>query len=178
MNDRGMVTGPGTIRFERMLPGPIERAWAHLAEPDRRARWFCGGAIEPRVGGRFDLDFDHRRITDRAEATPEEYGAMAEGIHFEGRVTAWDPPRRFGYAWIEEDFGESEVTFDLAAAGDGVRLTVTHRGLGDDERVSAAAGWHAHLDILGDDLAGRPRRAFWSEHAKHEVAYASTKGFA
>ena len=171
MNERGEVIAPGTIRFERLLPGPLDRTWDFLIEPGKRARWFCGGAIEPRVGGRFALEFDHRRISDRPEPTPGEYEAMAEGIQFEGRVTAWDPPRRFGYAWIEEEFGESEVTFDLAPEGDRVRFVVTHRGLGDDELVSAAAGWHAHLDILADDLEGKPRRAFWSAHARHEVTY-------
>jgi len=27
MDDYGIITEPGTIRFERLLPGPIERVW-------------------------------------------------------------------------------------------------------------------------------------------------------
>ncbi|CFN67405.1 Uncharacterised protein [Bordetella pertussis] len=32
-----------SIRFERLLPGPIERVWAWLADADKRARWLAGG---------------------------------------------------------------------------------------------------------------------------------------
>jgi uncharacterized protein YndB with AHSA1/START domain len=28
MNDYGVIVGPGTVRFERLLPGPIERVWS------------------------------------------------------------------------------------------------------------------------------------------------------
>lgn len=37
MNARGVVIAPGTIRFERLLPGPIERIRDYLTEPDKRA---------------------------------------------------------------------------------------------------------------------------------------------
>ncbi len=171
MNARGVVIAPGTIRFERLLPGPIERIWDYLTEPDKPARWFCGGAMEPRVGGRFELEFDHRRISDHPEAPPAPFAVMAEGIRFEGRITAWDPPHRLAYVWIEGAFEESEVTFELTAAGERVRLVVTHCGLGDAGRVSASAGWHTHLDILEDDLGAQPRRAFWAEHSKREKEY-------
>jgi len=30
------------------LPGPIERVWEYLTDPDKRARWFAGGPMEPR----------------------------------------------------------------------------------------------------------------------------------
>lgn len=36
MKAYGDLTANDTIRFERMLPGPIERVWAHLVEPDKR----------------------------------------------------------------------------------------------------------------------------------------------
>ena len=32
----GTSTEPGTVRLERLLPGPIERAWAYLTESDKR----------------------------------------------------------------------------------------------------------------------------------------------
>ena len=37
MNDHGTLTSPDTIRFARLLPGPIERIWAHLVDPRKRA---------------------------------------------------------------------------------------------------------------------------------------------
>ncbi len=38
-------TNPTTLTVERTLPGPIERVWAYLTEPDKRARWLGGGAL-------------------------------------------------------------------------------------------------------------------------------------
>ena len=32
MSDYGERTAPGTVRLTRVLPGPIERVWAHLTE--------------------------------------------------------------------------------------------------------------------------------------------------
>jgi len=172
MTDRGRFTPPGTLTFERLLPGPIERVWEYLVDPAKRARWFCGGALEGRVGGVMELVFDDRKITDVNEPVPERYRAFAGEVRFPGRVTAWDPPRHLAFAWIESDGAESLVDFRLAAEGDRVRLVLTHTGLsGDPARISTSAGWHAHLAILGDEFAGRPRRAFWSEHAVLEREY-------
>ena len=49
MNARGVVIAPGTIRFERLLPGPIERIWDYLIEPDAsNATYFlAAAAISP-----------------------------------------------------------------------------------------------------------------------------------
>lgn len=35
MDTYGTVIAPNTIRFERLLPGPIERVWAYL--PNRKS---------------------------------------------------------------------------------------------------------------------------------------------
>jgi uncharacterized protein YndB with AHSA1/START domain len=37
-----------TVRLERLLPGPLERAWSFLTESDKRARWLAGGEWELR----------------------------------------------------------------------------------------------------------------------------------
>jgi DNA-binding transcriptional ArsR family regulator len=52
MNDYGVVTEPGTVRLERVLPGPIERVWAYLTESVQRRKWLAVGPMELRVGGR------------------------------------------------------------------------------------------------------------------------------
>ena len=46
MNDYGELLDKNTVRFERLLPGPIERVWAFLTESDKRAQWLCGGDVE------------------------------------------------------------------------------------------------------------------------------------
>lgn len=36
MSEYGVVTEPGTVRIQRVLPGPIERVWAYLTESEKR----------------------------------------------------------------------------------------------------------------------------------------------
>ena len=36
-NKPGTSPEQATVRLERMLPGPIERVWAYLVEPEKRA---------------------------------------------------------------------------------------------------------------------------------------------
>ena len=36
MSEHGIITEAGTIRFRRILPGPIDRVWAFLTEPEKR----------------------------------------------------------------------------------------------------------------------------------------------
>ncbi len=85
MNEYGSIVAPGTVRFERVLPGPIERVWAHLTESEARGRWFASGPMELRVGGKVELFFQHTRLTD--EPTPEKFKEMEKGISMLGRVT-------------------------------------------------------------------------------------------
>ena len=157
MADFGTLLAPGVVRFERLLPGPIERVWAYLKEPEKRARWLAGGVMELRVGGRVELRFWHADLSPIAAPTPERFAASAEANEVQGTVTACDPPHRLAFTWGEGGDRWSEVTFELEAVGDGVRLTVTHRRLGDEPAVWAnvAGGWHTHLAILEDRLEGR-----------------------
>src|SRR5690606_16162153 len=60
-----------SIRFERLLPGPIERVWAWLADADKRARWLAGGELPRQPGQTFELHFNHATLT--AESAPARY---------------------------------------------------------------------------------------------------------
>ena len=42
-DDRAQFTAPGEIRIMRTLPGPAERIWTYLTDPEKRRRWFAGG---------------------------------------------------------------------------------------------------------------------------------------
>jgi uncharacterized protein YndB with AHSA1/START domain len=66
-------TAPGTIRLERVLDAPIDTVWRHLVDADLRARWFAGGAIEPKVGGALDLVFNHDNLSTDDVPYPEKY---------------------------------------------------------------------------------------------------------
>lgn len=97
MNKYGEFREPGTIRFERLLPGPIEHVWTYLTESDKKAEWLAAGDIEPRVGEKVELKFKHADLTEKDEPIPEKYKHMEDGTCFTGKVTHYDPPRLLSY---------------------------------------------------------------------------------
>ncbi len=169
----GTWLAPGTVRFERTLPGPIERVWVFLTESEKRARWLAGGAMDLRVGGSVDLWFNHADLSPIEAPAPERYAASANGSSLQGTVTACEPVRRLAFTWAEGKAHPSEVTFELEAVGDRVRLTVTHRRLGDDRAVLAnvAGGWHTHMAILEDVLSDRVPQPFFAVFEGIEARY-------
>ena len=171
MNDFAKVTAPGTLRIERLLPGPIERVWRYLTDSQLRAKWFASGEMELRVGSRFALFFKHSDLSPHVEPTPARFKEMENGVTVYGLITQVDPPRLLSYTWSEES-DTSEVTFELKPQGADVLLVVTQRRLANRAEIcDVAAGWHTHLDILGDNLHGRTPRPFWSTHTKIEAEY-------
>lgn len=160
------------MRFQRVLPGPVERVWDYLTDPEKRALWLAGGPMELREGGRVELRFRHADLSPRKEPTPERFRDFVEGAVVEGRVTRCEPPRLLAYTW-GEDTGHSEVTFELTPRDGEVLLVVTHRRLPGELLVSVAGGWHTHLVILADRLNDREPRPFWSAFLQIEQAYES-----
>jgi uncharacterized protein YndB with AHSA1/START domain len=168
----GVLTGPGILRIERVLPGPIERVWAYLTESEKRGKWLATGETELRAGGRVDFHFRHADLTPHAETIPEKYKQMENGASFSGTVTRCEPPRLLSYTWGWPEGDGSEVTFELTPRGDEVLLTVTHRRVKDAKAVLGyASGWHTHLDILAAVLDGRVPPPFWATHEKLEAEY-------
>ena len=161
-----------TVRFERLLPGPIERVWEYLTEGDKRAKWLCGGGTELRVGGRVDMQFHNASLSTRPDIEPpEKYRDLPERPTFSGTVTRCEPPRLLAHTWDFEN-DPSEVCYELEEVGDRVRLVLTHRKLASfEELISASGGWHTHLDILEDVLGGREPKAFWKTHTPLEAEY-------
>ena len=102
---------------------------------------------------------------------PGKYRDMPKKVSFGGTVTRCEPPYVLAYTWDFKD-EHSEVTYELEDLGDDVRLVLTHRKLASLKQVlSVSGGWHTHLDILEDVLAGREPEAFWKSHAPIEAEY-------
>jgi uncharacterized protein YndB with AHSA1/START domain len=170
MSDYGVVPEPGTLRMERLLPGPIERVWAYLTEPEKRAVWLAAGPMELREGGRVELRFRHADLSPQTAPIPERMKALEGGHTQIGTITRFDPPRLLSYTW--GDPGNSEVTFELTPQGEKVLLVVTHRRLsGRPVMVQVGAGWHTHLNILMNHLMGIQPLAFWSVFTDLEAEY-------
>lgn len=171
MSDYGTLIAADTVRFERLLPGPIERVWAYLTESDKRGTWLARGAVEPRAGGQVELHFLHSGLSPLPDQIPAKYKSMEKGASFTARVTRWEPPRLLSHSWPEPSGNESEVTFELTPQGNDTLLVLTHRRLGADQKVSVAGGWHTHLGILVDHMNGRVPQPFFLTHSRLEGEY-------
>ena len=159
MTERATLIPPSTVRFERLLPGPVERVWAYLTESKKRATWLAAGEFDLRVGGKVELIFENDKLSDDA---PTGGGTR----RFEGRITRLEPLRALAYTW-DWDGKPSEVLYELTPKGKDVLLTIHHR-LPDDRGLTLAVGggWATHVGILADQLNGVKPRPFWATHAK------------
>jgi len=154
MDENGRMTTAKCVRFERLLPGPIERVWECLTDTRLLPGWFGEGVIEPRSGGEVRL----------------------MGGHVRGVVTQWNPPRRLAYTWNVfspgEDishYPESYLTFELEPRGKDVLLTLTHLPILERFEKQNAMGWHTFLDMLGAAVRGavpEPRNVYMKRNAE------------
>jgi uncharacterized protein YndB with AHSA1/START domain len=167
----GRLVAPETVRIERRLPGPRERVWRYLTEPDLRKTWLAAGAFDLTPGGSVELVFRNGELTPGDDPTPERFSANGGEARLRGVITACDPPDHLAYTWAEGD-DASEVRFDLEDDGGKVRLTVTHVRLGSRAmRVMVSAGWHTHLDLLVARLEEREPEGFWRRYTALEPLY-------
>jgi uncharacterized protein YndB with AHSA1/START domain len=141
-------SGRRSVQLEVELPGSPEDAWHAIATGPGISSWFVATDVDPRLGGamRFHL---------------------AEGLESLGRVTAWEPPRRFAYE--ERDWAPdapplaSEFTIE-ARAGSRCVVRLVHSLFAssdewDDQLESIESGWPPFFEVLRMYLghfAGQP----------------------
>ena len=149
------MTGPDELEpttraicQEVEVPGTPEEVWEAIATGPGISAWFVPTDVEPLVGG----------------VIRQEFGE-AEEMHVEGRVQAWEPPRRFAYGQAAHP-GEGLAFEFLVEARDGgtcvVRLVNSGFGSGeewDDQYDGMDGGWQIFLRNLQMHLElfpGRP----------------------
>jgi uncharacterized protein YndB with AHSA1/START domain len=167
-----------TVRFERVLPGPLQNVWDHLTRPDLIQTWLARVAsVELRVGGRVELQMDHggeipenikSKIVNGDKVEPAVYGV----------VTRYEPPRALAYTWIDKQSAadglpESEVTFELEPRGEDVCLVLTHRRVDAKFVPQVLAGWHVLLDGLDASARSAPRPDFMARFEEVLGEYAA-----
>ena len=154
MTERGEFLKVSAVRFERILPGPIETVWAHLTQPAKLAGWYGDqSSIEPAEGGRVSLMDGHIR----------------------GVVTQWRAPQKLAHTWnvfspgeTVSPYPESYLSLELEPREGGVKLTLLHLPVLERFVSQNAMGWATFLDIVADTLAGRevqPRAAYTQKNA-------------
>jgi uncharacterized protein YndB with AHSA1/START domain len=150
MTEVGDYLDAHTLRFERLLPGPVERTWDYLANPERLSTWLAVADIDPRAGGRVELRFNTEELPERHDG-----GAVIGGF-----ITRCDAPRCLSYTWVDKSPGTatdngadaSHVSFELEPRADQVLLILTHDRLPTAWLAKCGAGWHSHLDVLAARL--------------------------
>ena len=127
-----------------------EKVWQALTTAEFSRQYFFGFAVEmeTKIGGSFIV-----RAPDGS-------------THIDGEVLACDPPRKLSVTWnvnwpgLVEKLGQTVVTYEIAEAGDAVRLTMTEsheRVLPEDILSGGRAGWPAILSSLKSVLeTGKP----------------------
>jgi uncharacterized protein YndB with AHSA1/START domain len=118
-----------------------EQIWQALTTAEFSRKYFFGFAIEAelKVGGSFIIR------------------APNGSVHIGGEVIECDPPRKLSMTWnvnwpgLVEQLGITLVSYEIEAAGDAVRLTMTEshdRPISDDILSGGRQGWPAILSSL------------------------------
>jgi uncharacterized protein YndB with AHSA1/START domain len=148
------------LSFERRLSHPVEVVWRAITESDELEHWFPSKVKvdELSPGAGITFTFENMPLEDAPSTMT-------------GRVTEFDPPRRFAFTW-----GEDHLRFELEPVQDDedaclLRLTVL---LGArDKAARDAAGWHVCLDRLeqrlGDNSGKGEWRGYYDEYQRRGV---------
>jgi uncharacterized protein YndB with AHSA1/START domain len=140
---------PKTV-YVTYIAAPPDKVWQALtsSELTRKYFWDRTVKIEPKVGGAFTLRFPDGRV------------------NVQGKVVDYDPPRKLTYTWqVEwpEEFRrlpECLVSYEIAPAGEAVRLTMTESHSWDVPEAILSGGrmgWPAILSSLKSLLeTGKP----------------------
>ena len=140
---------PKTVYVTYIAATP-EQVWQALISSDFTRKYFWERSIEfePKLGGAFVLRLPDGRV------------------NVQGKVVAYDPPRKLAVTWHVEwpdefrKLPECLVTYEIAQAGEVVRLTMTesHSWEVPDAILSGGRmGWRAILSSLKSLLeTGKP----------------------
>lgn len=162
-----------TVRFERLLPGPVDKIWAYLTDGEKRGEWFAAGALPAKVGETFQLRFKHSDLSPNKAPAPEGFKEIDEkGLVTTEQLLALEPMHRLVHTFGYEQPPASAVEFTLKPEGEKVRLTLTHSKIPDRAyAVNISGGWHSHLSILQYKAEGKVPPAFWDVWRQTEHSY-------
>jgi uncharacterized protein YndB with AHSA1/START domain len=139
-----------TLRLEKILAAPPERAFAACVDPDVLAEWWGPAGftipsvrLEARAGGRY-------RITMQ----PPE----GDAFHLRGEFREVEAPRRLSYTFVWEepdpDDQETVVTLRFEPDGPGTRVTLDQGPFKTEARYELhRQGWTETLERLERALA-------------------------
>ena len=133
------------ILIQVTVPLPLSMIFAGLTEPAQLSQWLCKSAsVEPRLGGRFDLDFDE----------PQAFTSHGQVTHFQPDVDVgftWEAPSPFAKL-MNTPGRPTTIYLRLQESPEGIDVTLEHAGWGSEELWGEARSWHF---VLWDDRLHR-----------------------
>ena len=127
------------VRFDRMLPGPIEKVWAVLTDTKWLPGWYGAGAIRGVV----------------TQWDPPQRLAYSWNVYNPGDTVSPYP--------------ESYLTLTLAPSGNDVALTLEHLLVLERFVKLNAMGWQTYLDMVTAAAHGetvQSRDSYMAKNAK------------
>jgi uncharacterized protein YndB with AHSA1/START domain len=125
-----------TLVLVRELRHSPEKVWQALTDPKQLREW-----------APFDADGNLGTIGNKVKLTT----VAAPRLNVtEARVTRADAPNFLEYNW-----GDHDMRWELVASGSGTRLTLW-TNIGHRFIAMGAAGWHICFDVLDHLLSGTP----------------------
>lgn len=113
------------IRHEIEIDAPADVVFSKLVEPAELNRWIAyNAAVEPKVGGTFDLGW---------------------GEGFASEILEIDPPNKLVYGWA----GTHVVTWTLEGSGGKTRLLIVHSGFEPGSTPGERLGWLNFITWIG-----------------------------
>ena len=133
---------PSQLRFEQVYDLSPEIVWDALVDPDLVSGWLAEADIEPRIGGRYDLDWRHFEVASTTT----------------GEITELLQPHQL--VVDTDNFGTTTMQLTELASGSrgrSTRLTVVVDALADQQFTpTIAATWRLSLEQLDELLHGYP----------------------
>ena len=151
MSDAALDISPVVQTVE--IGAPPQRVFELFTDPEQLVRWWPDVArLEPRVGGRIELEFE-----GRGDVT--------------GEITRYEPPYALAFTWVRgvAPGVTTHVQVTIRDAGAGrARVELVHSGweaVPADQvaewRALHDAGWKFFLGCLADLAEGRPVDKSW-----------------
>jgi uncharacterized protein YndB with AHSA1/START domain len=130
-------TGRRTVQLDVELAATPDEVWQAIATGPGISSWFVPTEVEEREGGRIVFH-------------------LGPGMDSAGRVTGWEPPRRFAYEEREWAPGAPPVATELtieARSGGTCIMRLVHSLFAsgdewDDQLESFEAGWPPFFEVL------------------------------
>ena len=131
------ASGRRALALEFEVPGTPEQVWQAIATGPGISSWFVPTKVETREGGAIAFQ-------------------LGPAIESSGRVTAWQPPRRFAYeepGWSGDAPPLASEFLIAARAGGTCTVRIVHslftsKDDWDDQIGSMESGWRAFFGVL------------------------------